>query len=373
MNNHSFIFSFKIQKDKRHYQLLIIAFVLFLVFLLLTNFIIFRLTLPYNNSSRIGKIVRSLWANKANKKNEATALFIGSSRFHSCIVASIFNEYAQKKGIDISFHNLAQSNMDYWEYSRVFTYVLPSSLNTKLVVIEVSPQTFNAKRRNPITKEIIKYPREFEHWASLEEILSTESLGIKIELLYKKLVPRQSLKDRLWTLKNIINTDAINPDLPIPEFHYDKDKEMKLRKDPTFFPENISRHHMMNYYFSDKKKDSFLKFLCNLRNQGCEVIIVQPPVKEQYFDYIRSDADMLKEYQQHIAFLKQLSLDYVLINWQTPDMANLNESVFVDYGHFTLEGAKQFSGLLLSSIKEQIDNIDSSQTLEVTAFYRSCE
>jgi hypothetical protein len=349
------------------------AAILILFFLLLANFILFRLTLPYHSSSRIGTIVRSLWAHQSNSKKNPSVLFLGSSRFHSCILPSVFNEYAQNNGIDVFFQNLAQPDMNYWVFSRIFTYVPPSSLNAKLIVIEVSPRTFNIKRRHPITKEVSLYPREFEQWASMEEILSVEPLGVKIEFLFKRLVPNQSLRDRLWTLKNIIKADAANPNLPAPEYHLDKEKEMKLRKDPVYFPENVSRHYMMKYRFSDSKKDSFLKFLVYLRNKGIQVIIVQPPVKESYFDYVRSDAKMTNEYKKHTAFLKQLSLDYVVINWQTPDMANLNESVFVDYGHFSLEGARKFSGLLLSRIKDEINNIDSPQTLKATILYRQCD
>lgn len=369
MNNPSYTFSFKDPIDKRRHRKVAVAFVLFLFFLLLTNFIFFRFTLPYHNSSRLGKVVRSLWANQSSNKNDATVLFIGSSRFHSCIVPSVFNAYAQNKGIDVSFHNIAQPNMGYWEFSRIFTVVPPSSLNTKLVIIEVNPRTFNVKRMNPLTKEIVRYPMEFEHWASLAEILNAESLGMKIELLYKRIIPNQSLIERLWTLHYFINLEKIDSDLDVPEYHFDKDKELKIRKDPVFFPENISQYHMMNYRFSVKKRDRFLQFLSFLRNQGCQVIIVQPPVKETYFDYVRSDANMVNEYQKHLAFLKQLSLDTVVINWQTPDEANLDESVFVDYGHFTLKGAKTFSGLLLSNITEQIHHIDSPRTLKATAYY----
>jgi len=52
---------------------------------------------------------------------------------------------------------------------------------------------------------------------------------------------------------------------------------------------------------------------------------------------------------------------YRTLFWQTPADAGLDDSIFVDYGHFTLNGARVFSGIIAAGMEDAIRRVSLSE------------
>ncbi|MEC7501982.1 MAG: hypothetical protein VX970_09650 [Planctomycetota bacterium] len=330
----------------------VIAFIVTLLLLLVGNFAFSRWTLPYRDDSRLGKVVRHLWHHTKVKTDTAgneirTVLFLGSSVFDSCILPEVFER--QSAGQNLRFINTARSSMYHWHYSKILPLVDLKALRTKICVIEIAPWTFN-KNTQELDSEKIWLPSELDSWGNLDEVWVVSSWKRKCRFLAKMAVPKLSLRDYLLIAKNVCKGGPGVPELRGPLYHHDQAKAESQRKNHLFFAQNISKRHLANYEFSDFKRDQFMQLVKSLENQGIEIVFVQPPVKKNYFNHIQNNPRLANEFRKHFQFLDELATQYKTLVWPTREDAGLQDSHFVDYGHFTFNGAKKFSAMLTDAM-----------------------
>jgi len=255
---------------------------------------------------------------------------------------------------DVRVLNWSQPSTGWWEYSKIFKRVDLDALDIRCLIIEVNPWTFTTYSQHPITKKRSKYRRETENWGNTEDILATTRLADGMELAYRMYLPRRSLLNWIGTVRlQLRKSEALA--LEPPWYHSDMEAEAKQRDNPDFFPENISRCHMLDYKFSNNRTKRFEQFLQDISDQGHEVILVHPPVVAEYYEYVNSDEKRRREFEKHKKFLDDLSSKYVFVNWQIPMDAELTDDIFVDYGHFSFSGASLYSQLLARTLGKNIE------------------
>ncbi|NCC61102.1 MAG: hypothetical protein EOM12_09195 [Verrucomicrobiae bacterium] len=306
---------------------------------------------PYYPASQLGRMVRYIRGLK-HRSLVPSVVFLGSSRFQSAILPEVFLD--EDETGRVRFMNWSQPSFGWWEFSKVFSRVDLDLLDIRVFVVEVNPWTFSTHSRDPITKKISRYSREAEYWGNVQDIPATDGFLSAVELVYRMCLPRRSLYDWVIAVKLCLEPSRAF-ELDPPRYHGDKEAEEKQRNNPHFFPENISRCHMLNYTFSEPKANQFKRFLRKLAMQGAEVILVHPPVVAEYYGYVNSDEARRREFKKHKKFLDELSLEYMFVNWQLPSDAQLTDDIFVDYGHCTLSGASSFSKRLTGRLRSEVE------------------
>ncbi len=93
--------------------------------------------------------------------------------------------------------------------------------------------------------------------------------------------------------------------------------------------------------------------------RGIALVVVQPPVRPSYFHYVRQSPTRHSEYRKHVSLMKDLSKELLVLFWPVPGDAGLDEGVFVDYGHFSEDGAAAFSALVAGEMENCIGQLKS--------------
>ena len=213
-------------------------------------------------NTRVGSVIDCLEANliEADRADFDIVLFMGSSRLHSCVDTKMLDDLDPTG--TMAFVNLAQSGMGPWEADVVLRNTRHDLDRIKAVVLEVNPWTFNDHRRHPVTGKPLKYPFEFDVWASIAERWSIDSLRSKVRLS-ATFVPRRSLRDWCAILSHDFSTE-IPRALPRPEYHHDEDALAEIRHKREFEFANIAPMHLHQYEFSHGKLDRFNSLLTRL-------------------------------------------------------------------------------------------------------------
>ncbi len=336
-------------------KVLIVSAVCAFSVLAVLNYILSRMTLPYLPDSEMARVVRFLrYEGRTAAAGVPSVVFLGSSRFQSCIVPGVFDEQADRWGIDARFVNASHPAMEYWEFLRILPYVNMADINAGVCVVELNPFTFNWQLKHTVTKELQYYRRESPVWGRIRDLRTAVGVRAKLKLLWSLMFPRRTFRDWSFAIRGMSRTAPPAETLPPAAYQYDHELEEKQRNDPDFMPENIARCHMYNYTFSMKKRAIFEQFLRELEGRKLDIVLVHPPVSDRYFGCIRESGQRSAEYDKHLAYLEELSERYRTLFWQTPSDAGLDDSIFVDYGHFTLDGARIFSDLVAAGMEDVI-------------------
>ncbi len=306
------------------------------------------------HGSRIGKVIQCFRANIDHAKTveQRLIVFLGSSRFHSCIDTEELQRLDERK--DLVFVNLAQPAMEGWEWDVILRNLHRPTDVVTAAVIEIDPWVFNQNNLHPLTHKKEKYRHEFELWASLRERWEIENLWTRLELI-ALMVPRNTLQDLLQKSEKVPPLASLLKLAP-PPYHF-QDSALQTRlADKHFFPENISRMHLHDYQFSELKQKRFERMLDRLSTAGIPFVIVHPPVKTTYYDYVRKDEQRTREFQKHLDFIQQLQREQRVVYWQTTADCDLDDSVFIDYGHYSAVGATRFSDRLFLELNSFFGN-----------------
>lgn len=287
----------------------------------------------------------------ASHSKQSLIIFFGNSRFLSCI-----NSHQLQSRLDIpnvTVVNLAQESMSPWQYDVILREVGMDLQSIKVAIIEMDPWMFNLNGRHPITYAPAPYPEEYERYATLEERLFVPGLLHKVKLLYTFL-PRYSMKDIVTAIAQRSPARGRPPLFNPPRYHVDPEFASKWRNDFHFYPLNISQMHMNNYEFSPYWQMSLERLLSRLKRAEIPVILVHPPVKNEYYKYVESDKKRYTQYRRLLAYMDELGRRYSFLYYRTPEDCGLDDSVFIDYGHFTKEGGLAFTDVVYEATKTQI-------------------
>ncbi len=289
-----------------------------------------------------------------NSAKDPKLVFWGSSRFNSCIDEKTF---AGELGLDVEqVVNLSWAAWEPWQYLVCLRNSDTKIGTNTIAIIEINPWTFNKIPWDPIFHEP-RLPVEFPIWANSWERLNypypdPEDRFDMVLGCFKPMAlraPFYTWVSRFWLGR--FKGEWIGK-IPKAPYHEDREKEISLANNPNFKAENISRNVMKDYQFCEYKKQVFGKLLSLLYQKGYRIVIVHPPIRREFYNYVSQSPECLLEYNKHKEFLKYLAKNYLCIIWNTPEEMALTSSIFVDYGHFSRDGCVTFSKKLGVELKK---------------------
>ena len=278
--------------------------------------------------------------------------FFGSSRFVSCIKTDIFAKLSDIAPANVL--NFSLGSGSFWEANVVYRERPELYNNSSLIIIDVEPWMFNKNMRHPVYKKILPYQPYFPIWASLKERTEPPGIGSKTSLVFDFFWPvteRRSFPDWYAAIKTLTNSQNVSAGLSIPTYQYNAAEYQSLATAPNFSAYSIAHDHLNNYEFA-KYKANYLRHLVKRFEKQCDhIVLLQPPVRKEYMDVIYNNPDYLATYKQVLTFIHSLENKKVSsIIWETPAGCGLDDSVFIDYGHFNLNGANKFTGILYNKL-----------------------
>jgi hypothetical protein len=283
------------------------------------------------------------------KTNDSKVIFLGSSRIFSCIKRDLFSRLSGIEQSKITI--LWSSGAGTWEellFCRKNSDLLNSS---PLVIIEVGPWMFN-KNLFPLGAG----ETAFLTWSTFQERLEFPNLKMRSFLLADYLYPisqRRTLDEWDSLIYALIvgkRPKIYNPD-DVPEWHYKQSAYEKIAADPMFSVR--TQISQLNHYEFAEYKAEYLKRLIKLAEKKSKnIVILQPPLRNEYFEIINSYPELFSAEMSSLSFIHSLENKNVhSILWERPEDCGLNDSVFVDYGHFNNNGAYLFTQRLFDKLK----------------------
>jgi len=345
MFNHLSIFSFdtltEIPKPNR-------VFILTVIILLVVRFIVSNNGITFENMAENSNLAPVMNYIEKSNRFEPEVIFFGSSRFQSCINSDLFSRLLSKDKMDVV--NLSVASGTAWEASllcRKYPWITES---VQLIIIEVEPWMFNANMVHPILKKRYEIEPYFQRWATLEERLAIPDIKIKTKLLINYLWPfyeKRSLISWYSTIQHFSSSNDKSANLPYFIYHYNQRAAKALAAHPAFKARPIAQCHLSNFEFAYHKGNYLLTVLDYLKNTKAKIVLLQPPVRKEYMDVIYNNPQYLSTYKKIRSFLQTLKSKTVeIVIWETPENCGLNNSIFIDYGHFNKKGADLFTKVL---------------------------
>jgi hypothetical protein len=112
--------------------------------------------------------------------------------------------------------------------------------------------------------------------------------------------------------------------------------------DERFEPREAARRHMEDYVASPRLRAALAGLVGSLAERGVTVVLFQPPAVDDYVDALRAHPG----YAEHLAWLRGFHDParrvWVRV-WERPAEVGLGSDAYIDYGHFSPEGAEAFT------------------------------
>ncbi len=138
-----------------------------------------------------------------------------------------------------------------------------------------------------------------------------------------------------------------------PKYHRNRLEEVSVRNAPNFCARVVSMHHMNQLQLSPFKCDMYRKLLAELTRRGATVVLVSPPARKEYFEIAATDPVVRDGYQAYDAFRAELAKEFPSFYWDKAAACGFDESIFVDYGHYTIDGGILFSNYLAETLRKK--------------------
>jgi tetratricopeptide (TPR) repeat protein len=288
-----------------------------------------------------------------NDSHDSKVLFLGSSRFVSCIKS---DTYANLSGMEqAKVLNLAADGGGTWEELLVCRRYPGLMDASPLVVVEVEPWMFNKNLIHPIFKTQHPFEPYFYTWATFAERIEFPDIKTKTLLVADYFWPfseRRKLVEWNAVIKALIQGKHAEPHLSVPIYHYQQDAYLSLANNPAFSARQIVQDHLNDFEFADYKAEYLRRLIGLAEKRAKRIVLVQPPVRREYIDAIYSNPQYLDTYIHYVLFIHGLESGKVAsIIWQTPEDCGLTDSIFIDYGHFNAKGAQVFTQRLFQELK----------------------
>jgi hypothetical protein len=226
-------------------------------------------------------------------------------------------------------------------------------VGTELVIVEVSHVEFNGNMQSPITGERVGTPPHYRRWASLGQRLALDDPFDRLALTFEYFWPlyhRVPMASWLAALDGQGYRVPALPNEPVfwnPEGTHVGDRGNRL----AYKPRRIAKRHFHAPQLSGFARSTFEALRAELVDQGVEVVLLQLPLKKGYLEVVqraRASADLYDEIST-FALAQQDSHVRVLLREHASDW-ELDDRIFIDYGHMSLEGATAFTQKLFETI-----------------------
>lgn len=289
---------------------------------------------------------------RSDKVHDLKVVFFGSSRMQTAIIPQ---EWARKAGWKpAQVANLAVNGGRLWDaqYMLASSGGLPESV--ELVVIEISVWEFNRNKRNPITGSA-EVPQHMRHWASLSDRLALDtSSWQRLELLGDFVWPlylRRPLQR--WEQDG----QKVKADPPFsPPIHWDNKSRDALAASANFKSAHVANMHFADFEMSLFTQRSMAALVAAVRKPGRRVVLLQLPARREYVNATDVSLQLTPLFRSvRDVVLSQSSADVTPLIWELPQDCGLTEDIFVDYGHFSREGALAFTDRLFDELTKQLE------------------
>ncbi len=284
--------------------------------------------------NRLGNAIKVLQKQTSTPAAAPVIVFTGTSKMHSAIdPATIEKIFPGKRCI-----NLSLNSMTFWEILKVLQYSRLNGEKTELLVCEIAPFMFNANCLNPATRRQLDNELQLDIWGNKDDILNQDSFKKSYSLIKKKICGPLRLEDVFTALRNNV------PDvLPPPVYHTDLELEKRLAKRQAFSPAAAATAHSNNFTFSEYNVYCFNQIVRYCRNNNIKLLLLELP---SHPEYTRSLFKNIPEPEQlqYQELLKTAAVPVILM--RNLKCYQLDNSVFVDYAHFSAAGKLRFSSVL---------------------------
>lgn len=263
--------------------------------------------------------------------NDHVIAFLGTSKMHSAIDPDTIEKYFPGKNC----LNLSLNSMTFWEMLKLLQYSKASGSKIDLLVCEVAPFMFNVNCLNPATRRVLDNELQLDIWCNKDDIVHQDTTLKSLDLIKKKICGPWRLEDIFSALKNVVPEE-----LPPPVYHLDLDLEKRLAARQAFSPEAAADAHCNEFEFSKYNVYCFKELIAYCMANKIKLVLLELPSHKDYTRFVFNNmpADKVAAYQQ---LLDESKVKVIAVR----DSSNyeLDDSIFVDYAHFSNAGKIKFS------------------------------
>lgn len=289
--------------------------------------------------------VRQIHEGLAREPRSPQVLFFGSSRFMTCILAPRF---AARAGLGTNEAiNLAVPAGDAWD-AGVILRRNPELLDrARWAVIEVEPWMINLMFNATLPKG------HFHRWASLRERRLTDSYEHRGVLMLELLWPLYERRPAVqwFTGLRALGSTYAEDRWPPARLMNDPDIAARAAADPTLRAAAIVPAHFRRPTPSPRAEQMLDELVASLQARGIRVALVVPPIRKEYMDYVLGKRRTVQFWDYFTGVLQQRErAGLPVFVWPTAADCGLDDSIFIDYGHYTREGAARFTDVLYDRV-----------------------
>ena len=223
------------------------------------------------------------------------------------------------------------------------------------LIIELEPWMFNKNLIHPIYKTPVPFNPHFYTWATLEERLEFPDMKTRVELVIDYFWPysqRRTVDDWVSLMRPMITGRKAEAELGEPRYHSLRAAHDWLANNPDFEARRIAQCDLNEFEFDELRARYFKRCLNLVEKKSKRIVFVLPPARKEYVDEIYKNPKYLATYKEILAFIHGLENEKVhSIIWERAEDCQLDDTVFVDYGHFNLQGARVFTNVLFKKIR----------------------
>jgi hypothetical protein len=300
----------------------------------------------HSHRMRVGPAVQTLrfQAARAESAKEELVVFLGSSRLQSAAHPATLQAALGDRGLRVL--NASQPSFTPWQADHVLRVAEGAPI--ALVVVDVAPWMCNDNLLHAVTGERAP-PRE----------------GLQLSLLKRPALDRHDLLGLGWLFQHAVSRQPFGaylrtwaeqtpgPMLHPPKYHTDEEYIAKMRASERYRGENIGAKHHHDFVFERRELQQIEQTAAWLREQGVSMLVIHLPSRPEYTAMLQDDPRTAAQYAEYLKAVRGLSVPTVV--WETTADAGLDDSIFLDYGHVSIEDSKRFSAALLPELVPLLD------------------
>ena len=288
--------------------------------------------------NRLGNAICVLQKHISHESTPSLMIFTGTSKMHSAIdPATLEKSFPDKRCL-----NLSLNSMTFWEILKMLQYSRANGEKIDLLVCEVAPFMFNINCLNPATRRPLDNELQLDIWGNENDICRQDSFRKSYSLVKKMLFGPLRLEDVFTALRNTVPVT-----LPPPVYHTNPELEKKLAARQAFSPEAAALAHCNKFMFSQYSIYCFQQIIDYCRHNGIKLVLLELPSHPEYTEILFNQIPEAAK-QQYQTLLSSSGVP--VITMRDLKAHHLDNSVFVDYAHFTAAGKLKFSSVVADII-----------------------
>lgn len=284
------------------------------------------------------------------RTDDLRVVVLGSSRMQSAFSSE---EWARRSDLDTKqVINVSLNSGQFWDARHMLREAggLPASV--QLVLLEAPRWNFNRNKVFPGSNRYrYDYPEHFRQQGGVLDRWSVDDRAARMALLAEfawPLYQRRSVEEWIEYFRS--RREAV-PRLPVSA-HWIEAMHEKFRAAPTLRADSIVLDHFDDPAMSSFAIRNFDLLIREVRKHGAKVVLVTLPTRDLYQDKIRADPSKGSFVNSIDALIASKIGDGIhSISCKRARDCQLDEDIFVDYGHLTMGGARALTDELFDRVQ----------------------